>query len=127
MKKLKEALSDKRVVTAALVFGIGLLLLMLSLIGGKKEKDEDLSEEKMLCNTISSISGCGEAEVSIRYKEERGGYLSSDKKEIAGIAILCEGAESMRVKSEIYALCRKVYGVGENHVFIYKKDFSGGN
>ena len=59
----------------------------------------------------SSVDGVGRCQTVINYGEEG---------EVYAVAILCEGAESVRVRSELYSLISRLYGIGYNRISVLK-------
>lgn len=113
------------------------------------------SLEKRLSELISSIDGAGKAKVMITLDsgnesvyatedkgnetdyeknyvvvkqngDENGMLLKTAEPEIRGVAVVCEGADSEKVKQEIINTVTAVLGVGTNRVNISKMKKSDG-
>lgn len=87
-----------------------LLLLALILIfsGGSDRVEVERDEAEELAELCSAISGVGECRVMISYREG----------EVFAVAILCEGAESPKVRQKLTELVCSIYGIGSNRVTI---------
>ena len=91
-----------------------ILALSLLLIGGtgqstgqRAEEAKDLEEETAeLC---SSVLGVGECRVMITYDEDDA---------VFAVAILCQGAEDIRVQRDLTSLICSLYGIGAHRVEI---------
>lgn len=87
---------------------IGLLLLMLSGIGGDgAEPMADL--ESRAAEICSLMDGVGECRVMITYDP-----VDSDR--VYAVLVLCEGAESVAVRSKITSTFCSLYGIGAHRV-----------
>lgn len=94
----------------AIFFFAALLLLAMILVlsgdGGEKATERDEAEE--LAELCSAISGVGDCRVMISYRDG----------EVFAVAILCEGAESPKVREKLTELVCSIYGIGSNRVTI---------
>ncbi len=90
----------------ALLLSGALLLFGASFDGGEKETAPDA-----LASLCSQIDGVGRCETLIS--------LDDDGK-VAAVAVVCEGAESLSVKKDLYELISSLYGVGYNRISILK-------
>ena len=89
------------------VFGVALIIIS-GRVGG--EVSSVGSEEERIASLVSGIDGAGRAEVVINKKEG----------EIVSCAILCTGADSTQVVSEVKALISSLYGIGYHRISVIK-------
>ncbi|MBQ8322042.1 MAG: hypothetical protein IJX92_06730 [Clostridia bacterium] len=101
--------NDKRIALIATAVICGVLLLFISgdVIGTRQEKTEG-DDITSLC---SSVEGVGRCKVALSYNTEG---------EVCAAAVLCDGAESPRVREKIYDLFTSLYGIGTNRISILK-------
>lgn len=88
---------------------VGLVLLAIGIFGGIGGGAGTPDEEERLAALCSSVDGVGECRAVITY---------SRSGEVSGVALICEGADSVRVRARLVSLVRSLYGVGANSVFI---------
>ena len=93
-----------------IIFFAALLMLALILIffGGIDKAEAQRDEADELAELCSSISGVGECKVMISYRDG----------EVFAVAILCEGAESPKVRQKLTEFVCSMYGIGANRVTI---------
>lgn len=90
---------------------IGLLMMLLSGVGGNKsDEPKEVGEEERLSEMCSLMDGVGECRVMITYKEIDG------ESRVYAALVLCEGGESVKVQERITSLCCSLYGIGANRV-----------
>nr|MBE6545331.1 hypothetical protein [Oscillospiraceae bacterium] len=90
-----------------LLLGLGLILIgSLSLGGG----DKATGEEERVAEMCSLIEGVGECRVMMTYRDEG---------EVFAVLVLCEGAESARVREDLTSLICSLYGIGSHRVEIF--------
>ena len=75
---------------------------------GKEEQDAKNSSDET-AELCSMVSGVGECRVMITYGNES---------EVYAVAILCQGAESPSVRSDLTELICSLYGIGAHRVSI---------
>ena len=94
-----------------LLLGIA-LLIFAAMQGGEAEEVSDIGEEAALAEMCSSIDGVGRSVVMITYAE--GG------ESVFAVAVLCEGAESLRVRERLTDMIGSLYGIGANRISVLK-------
>lgn len=98
---------DKRILVPIVLFIIVVLILIF--FGDSEEDSQPIenteSKLEMLC---SQIDGVGECQVMVTYRND----------EVFAVAVICEGAESIRVKEKIVELITSIYGIGSNRVTV---------
>ena len=109
-KRLWELFSSGGGKYAALIV-IGVLLLFVSTLGGEVSEASPETEEERLEAVCSSIDGVGRCRVMVNYGE--GG-------EVYAVAVLCEGADTVRVRESIVDLFSSLYGIGSNRISILR-------
>ena len=106
-KSFFEFLKTKRASPMLLLPILALSLLLLGGTGQKAEEAKDLEERTAeLC---SGVSGVGECRVMITYDEDD---------TVFAVAILCQGAEDIRVQRDLTSLICSLYGIGAHRVEI---------
>ena len=89
---------------------VGILLLLLGGLGGERaEPTADL--ESRAAEMCSLMDGVGECRVMITYHPD-------DPDRVYAVLVLCEGAESVSVRSRITSLFCSLYGIGAHRVEI---------
>lgn len=102
-----EFLKTKRASPMLLLPILALALLLIGGTGRKAEAPKDLEERTAeLC---SGISGVGECRVMITY---------DGNDEVFAVAILCQGADDIRVQGDLTSLICSLYGIGAHRVEI---------
>lgn len=98
---------DKRILVPIALFIIVILILIFFGDSGEDSQPIENTESKleMLC---SQIDGVGECQVMVTYRND----------EVFAVAVICEGAESIRVKEKIVELITSIYGIGSNRVTV---------
>ena len=105
-KSFFEFLKTKRTSPMLLLPILALSLLLIGGTGQKAEAPKDLEERTAeLC---SGISGVGECRVMITYRDD----------EVFAVAILCQGADDIRVQRDLTSLICSLYGIGAHRVEI---------
>ena len=108
---LKEVMRGRR-----LLFFLGVFLLVLALcfFGGGENGDEEktATEGLTLGEMCARIDGVGECLVTVVYED--GG------ERVYSVAVVCEGADDIRVRAGLTELITKLYGIGANRVGIIK-------
>ena len=105
----KTLIRNKGALRVGLIFLIGLFLLLFSgIFDGEstpKNNDPSLSE---LCSMVEGVGAC---EVMISYGESG---------EVVAVAVICEGADSVSVKSTLVDMIGSLYGIGANRISVVK-------
>lgn len=96
-------------ISAALLIGAILILIVFLLFPGEEKRAEGTDELTELC---SEIEGVGECRVSVSYKN--GG------EEVYAVAIVCEGADDPYVRARLVELFSSLYGIGANRISVLK-------
>lgn len=93
------------------------LMLSASLFsGGEEDSAGEVDElEENLAVLCSAVEGVGECRVMITYRDTESG-------EIYAVAVLCEGADSVDVRSDLTELIGSLFGIGANRIAILKID-----
>ena len=99
VKKISQVLDKYKYPLIVLVIGV---LLMLWPVGDSDLKDSDRKFEKLLCDT----RGVGKASVIISEN---------------GVVVVCEGADSARVRLDIVNIIESYTGFGPDKVTILKQ------
>ena len=97
--------------------GIALTLgILLILIGSKKPDaiQKSSTDEIGIAELCSMTDGAGECRVHITYRENDG------EESVYAVAIICEGADSVKVRERLTSLVCSLYGIGANRVEILK-------
>lgn len=92
---------------------IGVMLLVLALIIGDGEPQEEVAPDptEQLAATCSSLEGVGRCRVLISYGSEG---------EVTAVAVLCDGADSVYVRERIIELVGSLYGIGSHRITVLK-------
>ena len=128
--KGKLPINKKTVIFIALVF-LG-VILSLSFSGEEAAKDEvSLGEykaelEKELEKLCSSIDGVGKCSVSVSFSRgvensyKSGKLVETKPPRVLGVAIVCRGADSARVRQSLTELFTSLFDIPSNRVSISK-------
>lgn len=95
-----------------LVVAVALLLLSSSLFFDKEEGESvSVSAEGELSELCSAIDGVGRCRVMITYGEDE---------EVAAVAVLCEGADSVEVRARLNELISSLYGIRTSRISVVR-------
>lgn len=94
-----------------LLLFLGVLLILLSGVFISDEAAVDVGPEAELSELCSSLSGVGRCRVALTYGEGE---------EVCAVAVLCDGAENAKVRSELCKLISSLYGIGYNRISVLK-------
>ena len=85
------------------------------LVGAKLAGTEDVSSslEKRIESILSKISGVGKVSVLLTYAEDS----------LEGTVIVSEGAENVKVKSNIISAVEAVTGLGKHKIQVYPMEY----
>ena len=97
---------NKWVALTALLLLLGVLLMSLPEGGGASSLDEESRVAELCCG----IDGVGRCSVMLNIKEG----------EVISAAVLCEGADSPSVESQVKELISSLYGIGYNRISVLK-------
>ena len=106
--KFFELLKNKKTVAILLVALSGAVLIFIS---GKGEITAAAPETDELTELCSSLEGVGECRTVINYGKDG---------EVLAVAVLCQGAEQIEVRSKLYKLISNLYGLGYNRISVLK-------
>ena len=96
------------------VGAIAILGILLILFGGifSTEKAVDIqSSEERVAEMCSLIDGVGQCRVMMT-------YYPDDQDRVYAVLVLCDGADSVKVREQITSLFTSLYGIGSNRVKI---------
>ena len=85
------------------------LIIFGSSMGDTSEQAVSVGAEADLADTIASIEGVGRCKVMINQDGDG---------EICAVAVLCDGAESAKVRARVVSLLRSLYGIGSNRISV---------
>ena len=89
---------------------IGVLLIIFgSSLNKENGADVSVGAEDKLCQVLSSVEGVGRCRVMINEGESG---------EVYAVAVLCDGADSVKVRERIVDFMRSLYGIGANRVSV---------
>ena len=97
---------------ALLICGAALMLFGSSGFDSDTKVDGALTLEEQTERICSAIDGVGDCTVMITYGEDE---------EVYAVAVLCDGAESLKVKSAVTELASSLFGIGVNRISVLKK------
>ncbi len=95
---------------------LGILLIIFS--GFSEKSSEEKSEEERLAELCSMIDGAGDVRVVISYEEESSYFSGGSERSVLGVAVFCDGADDVRVRSDIKGMISVLYGIGTNRITI---------
>ena len=115
-----------------LIFGIGLMLASSAFGTEKQQKaGESLDEyrarlESELADICSDVEGVGRCKVFITF--ERGAQstykgsllLESKPPKVLGVTVICRGADSDFVRSELVSMLTALFDIGSNRIAVLK-------
>lgn len=114
-KNFLKYIRDKKnlsLVILALAFGI-----LLIFIGsrGEGETVSGVGMEERLSSACSQIAGVGECEILIYYSDVDG------QGEVESVMVICDGADSVAVRSELTSMLSAFFGIGTNRIRIVRR------
>lgn len=105
---------DKRnaaFIVIALAVGLALIFA-----GNESEVESvEINVEDRISAMCSSIEGVGECEVILYYSESR------DAERVESIIVICDGADSVEVKSRLISMLSSFFGIGTNRIRVERR------
>ena len=99
----------------AITFSLGILFIFIG--GGKEEEvSENTDIEESLAAAFSSMDGVGRCEVLL-YCSDCG---KENEETVQSVIVICEGADSVEVRSMLTSVLSSFFGVGTNRIRIEK-------
>ena len=136
VNSMKEYVSkNRKTVIIALLLALGILMLIFSSeplsSENKNEDGESLEEykerlESELAGLCSSVRGVGKCKVSVTFErgEERvykgSSLIELKPPKVMGVTVVCRGADSDVVKSEIVGMMSALFDIGTNRIAVLK-------
>lgn len=99
---------NKTVITLALLLLLGVILMLIPTGSAEGARDE----EARACEMCSAVAGVGRCSVMLGIKDG----------EVVSAAVLCDGADSPSVESQIKELISSLYGIGYNRIAVIKSE-----
>lgn len=106
--KFLEFIKGKKTFAIAFLALVGAIFIFASGNVSSFPAEESADELSQLC---SALDGVGECRTVINYGNDG---------EVLAVAVLCEGAEQIEVKSKLYKLISNLYGLGYNRISVLK-------
>lgn len=134
-KKLGKWLSDKRVVTVAVIIGVAAVLLIGLTSFVDRSGDKNVSSDQYASNTeahlleiISQISGVGEAKIFLTmdnsgenvYLKNTDTKTKSIEPKVRGVVVVCDGGDDPLVVSRVLDAVTKSLNISSDKVCITK-------
>ena len=122
LKLLKQLADGHGYMKIALLIGLGLLLIFFGMGGGDTADTSERVDtlETDITELCSSLEGVGQCRVLVTYEERSLGYGKGTESVISGIAVVCEGGESVAVKQRVSSVLSSVFGIGANRIRVEK-------
>ena len=121
LKLLKQLVEGHGYMKIALLIGLGLLLIFFGMGGDTADTSERVDTlETDITELCSSLEGVGQCRVLVTYEERSLGYGKGTESVISGIAVVCEGGESVAVKQRVSSVLSSVFGIGANRIRVEK-------
>lgn len=127
---------NKRILKIGLIAALGIVLILISSSVGASEKNEKDGEitldeykerlEAELSDLCSDVQGVGKCRVFVTFERgEQNTYKGSAVTEtkppkVLGITVICKGADSDRVRSELTDMLTSLFDIGSNRVAVLK-------
>lgn len=113
---------------------LGLLLLLLStVLSSREEEAQEVSLqtyraelEGQVATLCTSVEGVGRCQVMITFSAgEQVTYrgtvrTGSTPPQVDGVCVVCDGGDSVRVRSELSGVIAALFGIGENRIHVSK-------
>ena len=112
-KNFLKYIKDKRgVALAVIALALGIILIFL----GGRESDGEASGvtdvEERLAVACSGVDGVGECLVLVNYSPSGG---------VESVIVICDGADSVEVRSRLYGMISAFFGIGTNRIRVEKR------
>ena len=104
-----DFLKKKKPLGVLLAAIAGAVLIFLSGRGGERASETGTKTE--LYELCSAVEGVGRCETVVNYSQEGDVY---------SVAVLCEGADDIEVRSALFGLISRFYGIGYNRISVLK-------
>ena len=100
-----------------LLLGVALIIIGTSSV--RTNEDGDLDElEARLEEMCSSLVGVGRCRVMVTYERSNSRYGAESDRRVESVAIVCRGADNVRVRSELTELFTSLFGIGAHRISI---------
>ena len=115
-KRFFKYVSDrKNAVLVAVALALGLILIFIG--GGEGAETVDSDVERKIAALCSSIDGVGECEVLLYYSEDD----TRDGERVESIIVICDGADSVEVRSRLVSMLSSFFGIGSNRIRVERR------
>lgn len=127
---------NKRILKIGLIAALGIILILISSSVGTSETKKNGGEitldeykerlEAELSDLCSDVRGVGKCRVFVTFERgEQNTYKGSAITEtkppkVLGITVICKGADSDRVRSELTDMLTSLFDIGSNRVAVLK-------
>lgn len=91
-------------------------VVIISFSSEEKESEVLESDENKIAELCSMIEGVGECRAVVTYEEKKSYFSSEGERTVLAVAVICEGAEDVRVEAKIKKLISAMYGIGTNRI-----------
>ncbi len=137
---IKELLKSSRGIKIAFIIGAALIIMIAFggvFTGGRKDKSDgndtavQLAEyesrlEQRLTDILSRIEGVGNVSVMVtldtsgqtEYGRNADMLLSVTAPEVRGVIVVCDGGDTLAVKSKVYDAVSGVFGINSLHISV---------
>ena len=112
---------ERGAVKIILIILVGVVLLILgtgSAMSAETDEADDL--EVRLEELCSSLVGVGKCRVMVTYERSSTRYGAAEERRVESVAIVCRGANSAKVRSDLTALFTSLFGIGSHRISISK-------
>ena len=99
---------NKTAIIPVLLLLLGVILMLIPTASAEEARDE----EARACEMCSAVAGVGRCSVMLGIKDG----------EVVSAAVLCDGADSPSVESQIKELISSLYGIGYNRIAVIKSE-----
>ena len=110
---LKYVRDKRNVAFIVIALAVGLALIFA---GNESEGESvEINVEDRISAMCSSIEGVGECEVILYYSDSR------DVERVESIIVICDGADSVEVKSRLISMLSSFFGIGTNRIRVERR------
>ena len=133
MGEILNVLKKNKILSALVLVAVGLMLIISIMPKGEGDTSGEitLAEYKLkvegeLAELCSYVDGVGKCYVYVTFERgsentyKSGNLIETRPPKVMGVSVVCRGAESARVKSELTELITSLFGIGANRVKILK-------